>query len=414
MTCRSPLARLTALALPVLLRLFALPLPAGAYEIGHTSITFVDPARNSRQILTEVYYPALVAGENVPVADPAGAGFPVVAFGHGYLLTYNLYAYLWEALVPQGFILALPRTEGSLFPSHEQFGLDLAYLIGAVQARGNDPSSPFYGKVGSTSAVAGHSMGGGASFLAARANPNVTALFNLAAAETNPSAIAAAADITDPALLFSGAYDCVAPPEAHQIPMYEALAADCKTLASLTGGSHCQFAEQSTICELGEGSCSDPLITRDEQHALTVQLLGPWLRHMLKHEPGAWSEFEDLLAGLADVTYTQDCAAALVDAGAPREAPSAGELRVRVTPNPLAGRGTVRYLLPAEGAVAIELLDVSGRRLRTLLDARQSAGWHELALAGRDGRAPVPAAGLYWIRVRAGGASVVQSTLMLD
>jgi len=91
------------------------------YQIGHTTLTFNDPTRNGgfgsgggpgRQIQTEVYYPTFIAGENTPVAT--FPEFPVIVFGHGFAMGWDAYQNIWEHLVPQGYIMAFVRTEGSL------------------------------------------------------------------------------------------------------------------------------------------------------------------------------------------------------------------------------------------------------------------------------------------------------------
>ena len=85
--------------------------------------------------------------------------------------------------MPRGCVLVLPSTEGGLSPNHANFGRDLAFVLNAVRA---DPT--FAGALGTRTAIGGHSMGGGAAFLAAANNANLTALFALAPAETNPKA----------------------------------------------------------------------------------------------------------------------------------------------------------------------------------------------------------------------------------
>ncbi len=134
---------------------------AQPFAIGSRNITFNDPARGGRAIACEIYYPASAAGTNQPVAL---GRFPVLAFGHGFVMGVNAYYNLRDAFVPQGYILVLPTTEGGFSPSHGNFGLDLAYVITAMQQRGSDPISPFFERVASTAAIMGHSMGGGASF----------------------------------------------------------------------------------------------------------------------------------------------------------------------------------------------------------------------------------------------------------
>lgn len=65
------------------------------YQIGHTTITFNDPSRTGgfgsgggtgRQIQTEIYYPAAVAGEDVACAADS---FPVIVFGHGFAMSWD-------------------------------------------------------------------------------------------------------------------------------------------------------------------------------------------------------------------------------------------------------------------------------------------------------------------------------------
>ncbi len=71
-------------------------------------------------------------------------------------------------------------------------------------------------------------------------------------------------------------------------------------------------------------------------------------------------------------------------------------------PNPARGATLLRFTTP-RGAARLVLLDVAGRRVRTLVDGALAAGAHELAWDGRDeGGAPAPA-GLYWARLEANG-----------
>lgn len=245
-----------AKALFVAAGLFATIAPAVAsaepYAIGSTTVTFVDPSRGGRSIPCDIYYPADSPGSGVPVGGPAGIEYTVVSFGHGYRLATTLYDFVWESLVPKGYVVALPRTAGELFPNHLDFGKDLAFVIAALKQAAADGGSPFFERVAEESALMGHSMGGGASFLAANEYPLVTTVANFSAAETDPSAIQAAAFVAAPALVFSGSNDCVTPPASRQVPMYDALASGCRTYVNITGGSHCRFAEYSFVCGLGE------------------------------------------------------------------------------------------------------------------------------------------------------------------
>ncbi|MFM9005672.1 MAG: hypothetical protein ACKOSR_09255, partial [Flavobacteriales bacterium] len=66
------------------------------FQIGHLPAIFTDPARNSRAITVEIYYPATTTGDLVPVA---GGQFPFVVFGHGFVMDYTAYQNITDVLV---------------------------------------------------------------------------------------------------------------------------------------------------------------------------------------------------------------------------------------------------------------------------------------------------------------------------
>lgn len=286
---------------------FAVQLAAQPFQVGHITLTFTDPARNNRNVPCEIYYPADAAGDNVPLAA-GGGSFPVISFGHGFVMSWEAYKNVWEAAVPEGFILVFPKTETGFSPSHLDFGLDLAFVIGQVQALGQNINSIFHNRVAATSCVMGHSMGGGASFLAAQSNPSITAVANLAPAETSTSAIQAASAILVPALVFAGSNDCVTPPATHQLPLFNALSSACKTYVSITGGSHCQMANSNIFCNIGEMTCTPPpAISREEQHQVIRRYLLPWLRFQLKGDCTAGAVFDSTIVADAAITYQRTC-----------------------------------------------------------------------------------------------------------
>jgi pimeloyl-ACP methyl ester carboxylesterase len=279
-----------------------------SYSVGHRQITFTDADRQGRQVLTELYYPSTIAGDDVPIAGKPGTRFPLLVFGHGFVMEWSAYANFWSTLVPQGYVLAFARTESGLSPDHQTFGQDLAFLVSAIQGEGENMDSPFFSRVDSTSCVMGHSMGGGSSFLAIQYNPSITAIVNFAAAETNPSAISACSLVTIPALLFAGANDCITPAVSNQQLMYDSLGSACKAIVTITGASHCQFAEQNVLCSFGELTCSpSPAISRAEQHRLVDTLLVPWLDYQLKGNCHASAQFQSILYSSKLWTAQQAC-----------------------------------------------------------------------------------------------------------
>lgn len=369
-----------------------------AFEVGQTDWEFIDPDRSDRAVPTSVFYPAETAGIDVPVAE---GDFPTVSFGHGFLIGADRYTYLAEALAEAGFIVALARTEGGLFPSHGALGLDLAFVLRALEAEGASESSLFFGHVAGPRAVLGHSMGGGASFLAADSDPSIDAVCNLAAAETNPSAIEAASRLAIPALLLAGSEDCVTPPSQHQIPMYEALASDCRTLVTVIGASHCQFAQSGSVCELGELGCGTPDLTREQQQLVVLELVVPWLEAQLNSDTDAWTTFQSRLQ-LGDTESIQDCEVSSSET----PSPMVRDLQIRPNPLPSSGNLVLDWSHSLRHADGIEILDVAGR-LRGRRSWNPSAsGEIRWNLEGLE----LPA-GSYWVVVRAEGVPIGRASL---
>lgn len=257
-----------------------------AQGLGHTSLTFTDAARNNRPIPCEVYYPATSAGDNTTALDPASLGlngFPAIAVGHGFVIGAANYDIIAEQLIPFGFIVALVNTEAGFAPNHQEFGLDLAFVTHALQQESQNSTSILYNVVNQEKeAIIGHSMGGGAAWIAAASDPLIDAIVGLAPAETNPSAIAAASSVNCNTLVFSGSDDSVTPPADNHQPIYDGTNAGCKTFVSLTGGSHCGYINAGTLCDFGE-PFGGSLARADQQEAY-LTLMTAWLRYFLNAE----------------------------------------------------------------------------------------------------------------------------------
>lgn len=284
------------------------------YPIGHKTITYNDPSRTGgygsgggagRQIQCEVYYPATSTGDNVPFANTES---PLITFGHGFVMGWDAYQNIWENLVPKGYILIFPRTEGNFSPVHADFGKDLVVVANRFISDCGTPSFFAFDHYNGKNAVMGHSMGGGSTLLAASdANANFDLLVGLAPAETDPSAIAAAASVTIPAAIFSGTEDAVTPPADHHLPIYQALNSSCKQFFAVTGGAHCYFANTNTACDFGEGASGGNIsISRSEQHDILFDGLDPLLRFYLLGECDAWPAYEAFFSD-SRITTTNTC-----------------------------------------------------------------------------------------------------------
>jgi len=73
------------------------------------------------------------------------------------------------------------------------------------------------------------------------------------------------------------------------------------------------------------------------------------------------------------------------------------QLRLTAAPNPFVGRTQLRYSLPADANVRLELFDAAGRLVRVVENGRQTRGQHAAAL-NSDGLA----AGVYLLRLDTG------------
>ena len=331
------------------------------FNIGHTTITFNDPSRTGgygsgggagRQIQTEIYYPAATTGDNTAISS---GNFPIIVFGHGFAMAWDAYQNIWEHYVSLGYVMAFPRTEGSLIPSpvHADFGLDLKLVEQRMQAENSLSTSIFYQHLSANSAIMGHSMGGGATLLAAQNNSSIKTIVGLAPAETDPSAIAAAANVTVPAVIYSGSSDGVTPPADHHIPIYNGLSSDCKTFVSIIGGAHCYFANSNFNCDFGEATSSSGIsISRSEQQTRTFASLDSWFDYILKGNNASLGAFLNALdqAPSSQIIPQTTCSVAQINEAVPND--------FTIYPNPTDGFIVVDYL--KSFPQIIQVFDVSG------------------------------------------------------
>jgi pimeloyl-ACP methyl ester carboxylesterase len=324
------------------------------FPVGHRQITYQDPARSNRNVTTEIYYPGVSAGESVTTA--AGT-FPIIVFGHGFMMNYDAYLYIKDAMVPDGYIVIFPTTETGASPSHPNFGLDLAFLVNKLISENTNNASPFYTHVANTSAIMGHSMGGGSSFLACENNTVPTVMVTFAAANTTPPSIAAASNITIPCLVISGAVDCVAPPADHQIPMYDSLASACKVYLSIKNGGHCYFGDYNFACTFGESTCMPTLpITRAAQQDVALDFTKLYLDYYLKGNALSWTKFNDSLTASQRITYQKYCPTVNVET-------VDFEKFVQVFPNPVTGDLSISFPMSNSSNISITIINVLGEKI---------------------------------------------------
>ncbi|MBK9128237.1 MAG: dienelactone hydrolase family protein [Phycisphaerales bacterium] len=252
----------------------------GPFAGGWRTVTVTRP--NSTTFNARLHYPATGAGGQNAAFDPTGGPYPAISFGHGFLQPVTQYQSTCQHLATHGYFVIASESEGGLFPSHANFAADLRHCLTWLEQQNANPASLYFQAIETQAfGLSGHSMGGGASILAAAADPRVRVVANLAAAETNPSAIAAMANVSVPVVLISGTQDSITPISTNTQPMYSAGAAP-KQLPAILGGFHCGFTDGSFI------GCDSGGISRSQQLAITRRLLTQSFDLYLKGDPTHW------------------------------------------------------------------------------------------------------------------------------
>ncbi len=92
---------------------------------------------------------------------------------------------------------------------------------------------------------------------------------------------------------------------------------------------------------------------------------------------------------------------------------SAAVPTMSVFPQPTRGRITVRFEVPSDGLVTLDLFDVAGRKRAALVSRHHPAGWHELTTDITDLGATAPSAGRLFMRLKSEGRTVVRPLILL-
>jgi predicted dienelactone hydrolase len=269
---------LLLLAAPIATAVADLAAP-GPYGAGWTEVTVTRPDNST--FTAVLCYPATSTGAGAAFTA-AGAPYPAISFGHGFLQSVERYESTLRHLATHGYLVIASRSQSGLFPSHAAFAADLRHCLTWLEQQHANPAAMLYGHVRLDAfGLSGHSMGGGASILAAAADTRVRAVANLAAAETNPSAIAAIASVAAPVALIAGSADSIVPVGSHGQLMYNAAGAP-RQLPLIAGGYHCGFMDTSSF------GCDSGPLARSEQLAITRRLLTAFFGLYLKGADELW------------------------------------------------------------------------------------------------------------------------------
>jgi hypothetical protein len=117
--------------------------------------------------------------------------------------------------------------------------------------------------------------------------------------------------------------------------------------------------------------------------------------------------------------HVADFVIAIYDTAAPVDVtpelrPGTGPLELGpLAPHPLTTVSTLRFRVAAAGHVRVDVCDLAGRAVRTLVDGPVGAGEHLATWDGRDARGRRVAAGLYLVRLHGGGQVASRKVLVL-
>ena len=82
-------------------------------------------------------------------------------------------------------------------------------------------------------------------------------------------------------------------------------------------------------------------------------------------------------------------------------------------PNPFNASTQIRYQLPQPGDVSLVVYDITGRRIRTLLNDSRPAGSHSVLWDGKDQDGRPVGSGAYVYRLQAGDFVAIRKSLLL-
>ena len=358
------------------------------YSIGHSQVTLADALRGGRLVTAELFYPSDIGGEAAVPADPT---FPAIVFAHGYQQVYTDYHVIWETLVPLGYIIIFPTTEGGLSIDIDAYSADLVFLLQQFKA-GNVYQKPASsGPLTDKFALMGHSTGGGASYLAQRIKPLATTIISLASLGElygpiyGSEPISGVPEVSIPSLLLTGEKDCICPVERHQQPLYDGLNSQTKAIVRIIGGDHCGFLD-STNCPVAEmaicGFSQGPTITDAKQIDISLRYIVPWLGYFLHGDLQEWSTVQNLMTNSAETSVR------FVDgesSAAPFITVDIQGTTVTVSWDFIAGANDYRlFYAPYPGAESINYTDV-GNRNRVSYELFQGAAYY-LAVKAYNGQ----------------------------
>jgi hypothetical protein len=115
----------------------------------------------------------------------------------------------------------------------------------------------------------------------------------------------------------------------------------------------------------------------------------------------------------APVVMVSDTASLHVDPTAVGETPSYRTALLQNAPNPFRAETSIRYEMSKREHALLEVFDVSGRRVRVLVDEPRPAGVQTVSWDGKNQNGVAVASGIYFYRLKTPSALIVRKAIIL-
>jgi predicted dienelactone hydrolase len=222
---------LTALAV-ALTTFVAQPGQAGAVQLGPapttTSVSGAGPFATASVSVSRLAV-AGFGGGVIYYPTSTAQTYGGIAIAPGFTEYWSQMSWLGPRLASHGFVVfGIDTVTTSDQPAQrgDELRLALKYLTGSSSVKSRVDAT----RLG----VAGHSMGGGGSLEAAKADPTIKAVVPLAPWNLDTTWN----DVSAPTLIIGAQLDTIAPVATHSIPFYNTLASSRKSYLELAGKDH--------------------------------------------------------------------------------------------------------------------------------------------------------------------------------
>ena len=82
-------------------------------------------------------------------------------------------------------------------------------------------------------------------------------------------------------------------------------------------------------------------------------------------------------------------------------------------PNPFNAETVMKFSIPADSDVTLEVYNLSGKLVTTLMNTTLREGMYSIAWDGKDQQNKMVSSGIYFYRIKAGGRSIAKSMLFM-